>query len=349
MFEFRHQPLKTLYFIYTCFTILFIRVPYWTVKSRIVPRPRPSWGVGRQVVIHTIRAGTAALFKTSFPRPVSLEEASKSADKLGFEWVEPTPELIVGDIREFAKINSVEATRTGGFWYGRKGSEGKLGCKAEPGERVLYYLHGGGHIVIASAHPSDIAVPSLAGALLQHCPTISRIFALEYRLSSAEPFEPSGAFPAAIIDIVAGYTVLLISPTVDWAITHTGPESSMVRNKDTDYCGNFFEGYTVRALLGKMPPGDIGTNAYMSPGSLRIANTDGMFKGFPPTCIVVGEGEIAYDSNVTFRDRMMADLGRDKVTWIESYGATHDFVNLPWFEPERTNALKEIGAWMNTI
>jgi len=117
------------------------------------------------------------------------------------------------------------------------------------------------------------------GGFLEHFPQNPRIFGLEYRLSTAEPFGKSNPFPAALIDAIVGYRylvqdigfepknillsgdsaggnlaftlayylstyklpelpqaggMLLISPTVDWAVTHQGPQSSMTVNSRSD-------------------------------------------------------------------------------------------------------------------
>lgn len=45
--------------------------------------------------------------------------------------------------------------------------------------------------------------------MLQHCPTVTRAFSIEYRLAKTTPYEPQGAFPSALIDAVAGYNYLV--------------------------------------------------------------------------------------------------------------------------------------------
>ncbi|KII83807.1 hypothetical protein PLICRDRAFT_46998 [Plicaturopsis crispa FD-325 SS-3] len=223
---------------------------------------------------------------------------------------------------------------------------------------------------------------------------IKRVFAVDYRLTSAEPFQPANAFPAQLIDALAGYryllntlgfepaniiiggdsaganltialtrylvastspalptpgAALLVSPAGEWLLTHgDGPDSSWVRNQKSDYVEPFFRGYSARGLLGKLPPDDVYTNAWISPSSLRISKPDGIYEKFPRTCVVVGEGEIMMDAFQTLRERIVADIGEGNVTWIEEFGGTHDFVGLP-FEPERTRAWKKVGEWAKTL
>ena len=123
----------------------------------------------------------------------------------------------------------------------------------------------------------------------------------------------------------------------------------MTKNDKSDYCQGFFGGYTASALLGSLPDSDAFTNAWISPASKQISSPSGLFAGFPSTCIVAGEAEIALDSMRTFRDRVVADVGEERVSYVETFGATHDFVGLSWCEPERTEALKAIGAWVKGL
>ena len=45
--------------------------------------------------------------------------------------------------------------------------------------------------------------------ILKQTDKTSRLFALDYRISSTEPYEVSGAFPAALLDAVSGYNYLV--------------------------------------------------------------------------------------------------------------------------------------------
>lgn len=57
--------------------------------------------------------------------------------------------------------------------------------------------------------PSDSSMATTAEGFLQYLRAYSRIFALEYRLSAAAPFPPSNAYPACLIDAIAGYRYLV--------------------------------------------------------------------------------------------------------------------------------------------
>ncbi|KAH9834541.1 Alpha/Beta hydrolase protein [Rhodofomes roseus] len=139
--------------------------------------------------------------------------------------------------------------------------------------------------------------------------------------------------------------LVLLSPTVEWEITHDGPHASFGRNLSSDYCTPFFWGYVKRSLLGNMPDEAAATSPWISPGSLRLRETQGLFKGLPKTYVTVGDAEILLDAYRTFRDRLVADIGEENVTYVEVMDATHDFVTQDWHEPERTNSMKEIVAW----
>ncbi len=48
--------------------------------------------------------------------------------------------------------------------------------------------------------------------------------------------------------------LVLLSPTMDWAQTYTGPDSSIRRNSRSDIMGPILESwYMRRALLGNLP------------------------------------------------------------------------------------------------
>lgn len=144
--------------------------------------------------------------------------------------------------------------------------------------------------------------------------------------------------------------VLLLSPTVDWANTQTGPYSSMKRNHRTDFVHPIFTSrFTYNALQGNLPDDEVAINSWISPSSLKIKDTRGIFSGFPRTLIVSGGVEMTLDAMRTLRDRMIADMGRDAVGYMEVPESTHDFMTQTWHEPERTNTLKEIGCWVESL
>lgn len=68
-------------------------------------------------------------------------------------------------------------------------------------------LHGGGYTRL-SAHPSN-PISAISQGLLKHVDSVSRVFAIEYRLASGEPFEAAHPFPTQLIDALAGYNYLV--------------------------------------------------------------------------------------------------------------------------------------------
>ncbi|KAJ7143392.1 alpha/beta-hydrolase [Mycena crocata] len=207
-FRFRNQPQKTVYLLFSAIFLL-LRIPIWVIRN-LAPswRPRPKWSLGRSVLVEVINAATAIMLETSLPAPEPLEKLAASADKTGFVWVDPAPHLVVGDIKRFAELNGVSPARTGGCWYGPRSSDNAVGQKALPGEKVIYHMHGGG-FVMGSASPSFSPSATLFKGLLEHLPHISRVFAMEYRLATGSPLKTVNPFPAALIDVIAGYRYLI--------------------------------------------------------------------------------------------------------------------------------------------
>ncbi|GBE78982.1 alpha/beta-hydrolase [Sparassis crispa] len=392
-FAFRHQPLHSIYLVGNILILLLVRLPLWTLANLIPSwRPRPSWSLGRVLIVSGYRAFLDIMYSTTLMGSESLEKAALSAQSLGFVWVEAAPDFVLGEIREIADANSVEACRTGGFWYGPTAS-GEAGRKASPGEKVIYHLHGGGYM--SSVHPSNLSMITCFKGFLEFFPHNPRIFTVEYQISSAPPFSASNPFPAALIDAVAGYRylvetlgflpsnviisgdsagghlafvlarylaihelpnlpvpggLLLLSPTVDWAVTHVGPNSSMWKNTRSDFVHAIFTSeYSKNALLGTLPSSSAATSPWISPASLQLKVTPGMYAGLPKTCIVAGGAEMTLDPMRTLRDRMQEDMGTRDVTYIETPDATHDFFTASWHEPERTNTLREVADWVGSF
>lgn len=71
------------------------------------------------------------------------ETNAKSADKLRFVWVDGIPDdFVLGEIAAMAKVNGVYPVRISGYWYGKRGRDGKHAQRASPGEKVIYFMHG---------------------------------------------------------------------------------------------------------------------------------------------------------------------------------------------------------------
>ncbi|KAJ7186798.1 alpha/beta-hydrolase [Mycena filopes] len=198
VFRFRRQPQKTLYLAFAI-PFLLLRIPFWTLRYLLPAwRPRRAWSLGRSILAELIDAGTAIMLQTSLPAPEPLEKMALSAGKTGFVWVQPAPDFIVGDVQRFAEINGVASTKTGGFWYGTRTSDNAVGQRASPGEKVM-----------GSGGPFFLPSAVMFQGFLKHMPQISRVFAAEYRLTTGPPLPAVNPYPAALIDVIAGYRYLV--------------------------------------------------------------------------------------------------------------------------------------------
>ena len=121
-------------------------------------------------------------------------------------WVEAAPHLITGVLLTMAKAANVTCAHIPGYWLDRDETLAP-GAPPQPGDRIIYRLHGGGYYQL-SAHPSD-PTANIVHGILNRSPPISRTFSIEYRLSSAEPYKPENPFPAALLDAIAGYNYLV--------------------------------------------------------------------------------------------------------------------------------------------
>ncbi|KAJ3535198.1 hypothetical protein NM688_g7011 [Phlebia brevispora] len=356
------QPFKALYLLYFYFVLLLVKLPFWILTS--LPRswrPRPSWTVFRTVFLQTMDAVMEAMVTTSTYTMLRVDpqKFAKSAETNGLVWVEPTPELIVGDIKEYATKNGVTPTRVAGYWYGDRSSP-------LPEEKIIYELHGGAFVFGDASPVSYLGNAGLCKEMLRHNQQFSKAFQIEYRLSQGPPLPYENPFPAALIDAVAGYHYLVkvmgYKPSehplnggvgwwwsrhqLNWGSSHFGPESSVTTNRRSDFIGPFFGGYPIRAMLGALPPSEADTNAWLSPASKYLRKPSGWFNGFPPSFLIVGEAEMLRDSNRTLRERMAVDMG-ERLTYLEVPGATHIFLSFTWHEPERTEGFNKVAKWLS--
>ena len=145
--------------------------------------------------------------------------------------------------------------------------------------------------------------------------------------------------------------LILLSPAMDWAQTHVGPSSSIARNARDCIVGYVFEcGYARRALVGSLPEDVAATSAWISPGALNAEWRPGMFGGFPRTIMIAGGVECNLDAMRQARDRLVQDNGEERVTYVEFPDALHDFLLFGGVhDPERTDALHALGAWVQTL
>lgn len=145
--------------------------------------------------------------------------------------------------------------------------------------------------------------------------------------------------------------LVLLSPAVDWGNTHLGtPASTMDTNAATDFIRPvLLNGYSATSMRGSLDASELETNPWLSPASLKLARTDGLFANYPPTAIVAGDAEHMVDSMRTFRDRLVHDNGKDRITYLEYPDVFHDWVLLSWMEPERSQAFDDLGKWLEGV
>ncbi|KIJ59088.1 hypothetical protein HYDPIDRAFT_33534 [Hydnomerulius pinastri MD-312] len=205
--ELRNQPFRGIYLTYQLVTTSLIRYPLWFLFS--LPkswRPRASWSLKRALQVRLFRHYSHINDRVgpgSFPN----HEAIQSGPGIKALWIEPVPDLLHGELLEWAAIQGVTPVRIPGYWLDREGVETPIGAPILGGEKILYRLHGGGYVAL-SAHPTDPSA-SIARALMEHCQQIKRTFQIEYRLSAAAPYPARNPFPAALFDALAGYKYLV--------------------------------------------------------------------------------------------------------------------------------------------
>ncbi|KAI0248122.1 alpha/beta-hydrolase [Lactifluus subvellereus] len=204
------RPLLGLYLLYELITMTF-RLPYWLVRN--LPRSlrgRPSWSLWKAVRVDFQRR--MCTISTRFYGLTSNADHTMvtQGSNVKYVWLNPTPALMNNKLRTWAAEANVVPMRIPGYWFDEEGANTPIGAAPRPSEKVIYSLHGGAYI-FGSASP-DAIHSTLVHGLLKHCEGVQRIFAVEYRLSRAAPEDtPANAFPAALLDALAGYTYLVQS------------------------------------------------------------------------------------------------------------------------------------------
>lgn len=161
---------------------------------------------------------------------------------------------------------------------------------------------------------------------------------------------PDSGFPAP-----PGALVLL-SPWSDLGPQFATPYSSWSKNSTADYISMDRMAITVGSFVGPHGSSAAETNLMISPASMNPAISMKIrFRGFPRTFIAAGGAEVFYDMHCVLKDRMIRDLGEGdgvragdgKVRFYVAEDATHDWVCIPPnFEPEKSDTLKAISAWI---
>lgn len=247
---------------------------------------------------------------------------------------------------------------------------------------------------------------SVPKGLLKHCPTITRAFAVEYRLLC--PGEKvAHPFPTALLDALAGYTYLvdlgfkeediilcgdsaggnlalaltryladnrdkvanlprapgalvLFSPWTDMSesfeATVAGPKTQSVTRDWTSPTNSKEMTQAVEAFLGNQSEEitSVKRHVYSSPASPYLLGLTSesttrkiWFKDFPRTWLDFGGSEVLRDQIRRLGVAMEEDLGKDKFVLNECPGGVHGYVALNWYEPERSESMRKIAAWLD--
>ncbi|KAF5337769.1 hypothetical protein D9758_016624 [Tetrapyrgos nigripes] len=160
-------------------------------------RPCRNWSISRSLIVKFLDEGTTIALQIGLP-----------VTPLGFVWVQPTPDLIVRDIQQFANFNKVQTVKTAGFWFGVRDLGGHVGEKACTDEKVILNLHVMSLSLVVEVHHSPPMLISVKASWNTYHKS-NVFFATEYRLAAGPPYEINNPFPAALIDIIAGYRYLL--------------------------------------------------------------------------------------------------------------------------------------------
>ncbi|KAF8492505.1 alpha/beta-hydrolase [Gautieria morchelliformis] len=205
------QPCKFLYLLYFATKVIFVKLPYWSLIS-ISPswRPFPSWGFRKCLGIYFLRHVIDSLTKRQLhsKRDLTLEVPDSKLRNAKFAWIDGVDEeSLQGKVREYAKTADVKPTRVPGYWQFRESSPVDRSPQAKDGEKIIYHIHGGAFF-LGSAHPSD-QTARIPRDILKHSTTISRSFAVDYRLCAPPSFPAENAFPSALLDCIAGYQYLI--------------------------------------------------------------------------------------------------------------------------------------------
>ncbi|KAI0093130.1 alpha/beta-hydrolase [Irpex rosettiformis] len=158
-------------------------------------------------------------------------------------------------------------------------------------------------------------------------------YLLEYKNTSGLPDVPSA--------------LVLISPWSDIYPDPNNRTSTFYTNSGSDFVSGLVQhkGSGVLNFLGPLGPEAAVTNPYISPASLSPSMPPVSFTGYPRTLIISGSTELLLDQIRELHKRMKATAGLD-VRYVEFVDAWHDFTLLPNFEPQRSEALKLIGSWI---
>ncbi|KZO97105.1 alpha/beta-hydrolase [Calocera viscosa TUFC12733] len=370
-FRYHSVPWTVLYVTSVIPTTLFVRIPWYCLKY-LSPsgRPRKSWPFSRALIVALIRVFCTTIYDTGFQFTTTDPTtdptvAPKGWEKKGWVPISATSDKIQGELLDLAKRNNVDLeSNIGGYWFGERGPDEKVGQSAREGEKVVLYFHSGGYV---------------------------RVFSLEYHVAKSAPFGASSPWPTQLVEGVSGFAylislgftpeniivcgdssgghmaftmthyllnhpevglgspggLLLLSPTMDFTVSSEGPDSSFEKNQSTDgLVALFASQYSVEALRGQMSAKEFAADPGCNPGSVVASIPKGFFAGMPKTFIHGCDGELALDSIVTFRDRMWEDNEKENVEYVESKDVTHDLFATLWQEPQYTELRRIVKTWL---
>ncbi|KAI6047958.1 Alpha/Beta hydrolase protein [Pisolithus marmoratus] len=282
-------------------------------------------------------------------------------------WIDGVPHLITSELKTWSTLSNVEPISIPGYWFGKKGTSHVPTSPVQPGERVFIFFHGGGYTV-GCAHPATDALANIPRALIELSSHVPRCLAVEYRLSSTHPLPDRHPFPAALLDALAGYSylvnvigysprdiiavgnsaggnlalalvppggLLLLSPWTDLSDSHDTPVIWLMALSHSIASEHFSD-----LTASKWPP--------TTPTFRRhpcILPVQARFTGFPRTFIAAGGAEMFLDQIRTLRDKMVADVGAEMVTYYEATDAIHDWLVFPWV-PAYPATLIAIQQWL---
>jgi hypothetical protein len=105
-----------------------------------------------------------------------------------------------------------------------------------------------------------------------------------------------------------------------------------------------------RFFAGAHGIGIADTNEYISPAS-KLLPVKPSFVGWPRTMIICGGAEVLADSIRMLKDRMCEQMGEGigpgNVLYVEAPDAVHDYIGFDWHEPERSETLQAVAAWVD--
>ncbi|KAI0314148.1 Alpha/Beta hydrolase protein [Amylostereum chailletii] len=377
VYELRRQPVKGLYLTFEALTIALIRIPWWTLTN-IVPRfrARPSWTLRKAIMVNVLSRLNFVCSRIDILSFIADHLNVSEGPEIKLAWVDPVPPSLLSDpLNEWVAAAAASPMRIPGYWIDRPGLDIPIGTPIQPDEKVIYHFHGGGYTRL-SASPRDLMV-NISRGILTHTAATRRAFALEYRLSKAAPYPAENSFPAALLDALAGYAylvftigvapediilvgdsaggnlahalvrylvehpvlglpapgaVLLLSPWMDLTSSHDDDPNTAV-----DYLGRRDDLSTTwgrYAFFGPLGL-DIQFSRYVSPASTDGRAEGATFAGWPRTMVSIR----------VLVERMREDMG-EGVTYYEAEDAVHDYLLFLFWEPERTETLNAIAAWV---